>query len=124
MGGARLEVDRLVTAVAKASGEASQALLGGVSKAQERLGALEGRLREVRDQQAQLDSVQVDEEDLGRTLEQFDPIWDVLLTPEKERILKLLIETIDYEGEAGTLSLAFRLPGIATLVAEAEEEAS
>ena len=26
------------------------------------------------------------------------PIWEVLLTPEKERILKLLIERIDYDG--------------------------
>ena len=119
----RTEVDHLLAAVANASGDASQALLDALAKPQERLGALDGRLREIREQQAQLDSVQVDEEDLGRTLEQFDPIWDVLLTPEKERVLGLLIERIDYHGEDGTLSIAFRLPGIATLAAETALEA-
>ena len=124
LAGARIQVDRLVTAVSRASGDASQALLEGLSKSQERLRALEDRLREVRDQQAQLDAVQVDENDLARALEQFDPIWEVLLTPEKERILGLLIDRIDYHGEHGTLSIAFRLPGIATLAAETAEKAS
>jgi hypothetical protein len=42
----------------------------------------------------------------------------VLLTPEKERILRLLIERIDYDGGSARLSLSFRLPGIATLASE------
>jgi len=40
------------------------------------------------------------------------PIWDVLLTPEKERILKHLIERIDFDGHR--LAVRFR-----TLTAEA-----
>jgi hypothetical protein len=48
----------------------------------------------------------------------------VLLTPERERILRLLIERIDYDGATGMLSFAFRLPGVASLIAERTEQAS
>ncbi|HYS05520.1 MAG TPA: hypothetical protein VEW47_10045 [Candidatus Dormibacteraeota bacterium] len=48
----------------------------------------------------------------------------MLLTPEKERILRLLIERIDYDGASGMLSFTFRLPGIASLTAETSEKAS
>ena len=45
------------------------------------------------------------------------PIWEVLLAPEKERILKLLIERIDYDGSR--LAVRFR-----ALAGEVGEEAS
>ncbi len=93
-----------------------QALLDGLAKAQEKLTSVESRLREVRNQQSSLDALRIDEGDLARALEAFEPIWDVLLTPEKERILRLLIERIDYDGSR--LSLSFRLPGVMTLASE------
>ena len=120
----RREVGRLVETVAKSSGAANQSLLDRLTKDQERLDSLERRLSEIGEQRASLETLQIDEQELGRVLERFDPIWDVLLTPEKERILRLLIETIDYDGATGMLSFAFRLPGIASLAAEAAEKAS
>ncbi|MBI4162006.1 MAG: recombinase family protein [Acidobacteria bacterium] len=112
------EVDRLVAAVAKAAGEAQRALLEGLEKAQSRLSTVEDRLREIRAKEADLGSNPVDDDDLGRALKAFDPIWDVLHTPEKERILRLLIERIDYDGRTEDLSLTFRPMGIAALAAE------
>jgi site-specific DNA recombinase len=120
MARSRGEVDRLVAAVSRAPDGAGQALMDGLAKAQDRLGTLERRLTVSQDQQADLEALQVNEEDLGRALADFDPIWEVLLTPEKERILRLLIERIDYDAGTGTLSFGFRLPGIATLAAEVE----
>jgi site-specific DNA recombinase len=122
----RAEVGRLVDAAAKSSGAANQALLDRLTKDQERLDALERRLSEIGEQRANLEAIQIDEQELGRVLERFDPIWDVLLTPEKERILRLLIERIDYDGATGTLSFAFRIPRIISLAAEtpATEKAS
>src|SRR5439155_10368670 len=108
------DVGRLVDAAAKSSGAANEALLGRLARDQERLGTLERRLSEIGEQQAKLGASQIDEEELGRVLERFDPIWGVLLTPEKERILRLLIERIDFDGATGMLSFAFRLPGIAS----------
>jgi site-specific DNA recombinase len=114
----RSEVGRLVDAAAKSDGAAGQALLDRLAREQEHLNALERRLYGIGEEQVRLEATQVNEQELGRVLERFDPIWDVLLTPEKERILRLLIEKIDYDGATGMLSFAFRLPGVASLVAE------
>jgi site-specific DNA recombinase len=120
----RVEVGRLVDAAAKSSGGANQALLDRLAKDQERLDDLERRLSEIAEQRTNLEAIQIDEQELGRVLERFDPIWDMMLTPEKERILKLLIEKIGYDGATGMLSFAFRLPGIASLTAGTSEKAS
>jgi len=118
------EVKRLVAAVSKASGSANEALLGGLANAQDHLSTSERRLTEIQQQEAGLGALQVNEDDLGQTLERFEPIWDVLLTPEKERILRLLIEQIGYDGATEMLSFAFRLQGIASLTAATTERAS
>jgi len=120
----RAEVGHLVDAAAKSSGGANQALLDRLARDQERLGVVEHRLSEIGEQRANLETVQIDEQELGRVLGRFDPIWGVLLTQEKERILRLLIERIDYDGATGMLSFAFRLPGIASLTADVSEGAS
>ena len=91
---------------------------GELVAAQERAAALEARLAEVRAREAALAGQQIDEADLARTLEAFDPVWDLLLTPEKERVLNLLIERVSYDGGTGKLDITFRLAGIATLAAE------
>jgi hypothetical protein len=42
----------------------------------------------------------------------------VLLTPEKERVLRLLIEKVDYDGGTGKLDVAWRLAGFGQLAEE------
>ena len=84
-----------------------------LAKAQERVQTLENRLAEIRSGQADLDAQQIDEADLARALEAFDPIWDVLLTAEKERVLKLLIDRVEYHGETQQLDISWRPAGLA-----------
>lgn len=60
----------------------------------------------------------LDESEVARTLAAFDPIWEVLHTPEKERILRLVVEKVTYDGTSEELTLAWRLPGISTLATE------
>ena len=115
----RGEVDRLVKAVTAADGQAADALHDGLAVAQEQLVTLEARLREVRSQIADLDRVHVDEADVGQALQSFTPIWGVLHAQERERILRLLIESISYDGRTEGLSIAFQLSGLDTLAAEA-----
>ncbi len=76
------------------------------------LATLKSRQAEIKDELAGLDSQAIDREQLTRALESFDPIWSVLLAPEKERVLQLLIEHIDYDGETQKLSIAWRLGGM------------
>jgi len=117
-GKAREEVDRLVGAVSEASNGAREALLAALEKAQQRLTTLENRAEEIRGQENSLKGCQVDEDEVARTLAAFDPIWDVLHTPEKERILRLLIEQVTYDGRTEELAITFRPTGIASLGAE------
>jgi len=115
IGKAREDVDRLVGTVAEASNGARDALLAALEKTQRRLTMLENRTEEIRIQGESLKGCEVDEEEIVQTLEAFDPIWEVLHTPEKERILRLLVEKVNYDGGTENLTIAFRTTGIATL---------
>ena len=79
---------------------------------------VEARLGEIDDQLRALKTQNVDRDDLARALEEFDPIWDALLIPERERVMQLLVATIDYDGGAGTMSIKWRLSGFGQLAAE------
>lgn len=48
---------------------------------------------------------------MAESLAQFDPTWDMLSTVEKSRLFQLLIEHIDYDGEASTVSVTYRPTG-------------
>ncbi len=112
------EVDRLVTAVAEIRGPAREALVDGLARAQERVRSLEARLREGQREGAGLATQELEEADLARALEAFDPVWDVLLAPERERILRLLVAGIRYDGAAGKLEISWRLAGFGELAQE------
>jgi len=117
-GKAREDVEKLVGAVSEASKGAREAILVALEKAQQRLTTLENRTAEIRGQEETLKGCEVDEEGVARTLAAFDPIWEVLHTPEKERILRLLIEKVSYDGRCGELAITFRPTGIAALTGE------
>ena len=65
-----------------------------------------------------LDAQNIDRDELARALVEFDELWSVLLTPERERVLRLLIEKIDYDGRTGKLEIAWRLGGFGQLAKE------
>ena len=50
--------------------------------------------------------------------DQFDPVWDVLFPREKRRILRLLIERVEWDRQAGAIDIVFKPAGIKTLAAE------
>ncbi len=43
---------------------------------------------------------------------------DALLLPERERVLRLLIDTISYDGGAGQMAIQWRLAGFGQLAEE------
>ena len=114
----RADVERLVEAVSRTTGPAADAITAELEKAQGHLQTIEARLREIDDELDALKNQDVDREDLARALAEFDPIWDALLLPERERVLRLLVETIDYDGGAGTMAIQWRLAGFGQLAAE------
>jgi site-specific DNA recombinase len=112
------DVQRLVEAVSRVSGPAADAIASELATTQERVAGLESRQAEIKVELATLDVQAIDRDDLARALEAFDPIWSVLLTPERERVLRLLIEKIDYDGATQQLAITWRLSGFGQLVEE------
>ncbi len=116
LGQAKADVERLVAAVSRCDGPAADAIAEELASAQERLAQIRNRQAEIKIELAELKSQSIDRDDLIRALEAFDPIWEVLLTPERERVMQLLIEHIDYDGKK--LEITWRLAGFGEFSAE------
>jgi site-specific DNA recombinase len=114
----RGNVQRLVETVSRLTGPAADATAAELAASQERIASLERRLGGIKTELATLDVQAINRDDLARALEAFDPIWDVLLTPERERVLRLLIEKVEYEGTTQQLAITWRLSGFGQLVEE------
>jgi len=110
------DVERLVGAVSRVTGPAADAIAVELAKAQERVTTLEARQREVEDEVAALAAQDIDRDAVAAALVEFDELWSVMLTPERERVLKLLIDRIDYSG--GELAIQWRMAGFGELAAE------
>ena len=116
----REERDRLVKLIASRHDTAGAAT-GALDGLQEAIGRKEARLTVIRVEMRMLKAATVDEDDLRKALGMFNPVWDVLFPHEKQRVLRLLIERVDYDAEEGRAVLTFRPTGIRTLAAEAPE---
>ncbi|MCP4006749.1 MAG: recombinase family protein, partial [bacterium] len=115
---AKADVERLVAAVSRCDGPAAEAIAEELTATQKRLAQIRNRQAEIKTELGDLKSQSIDRDDLTRALEAFDPIWNVLLTPERERVLQLLIDRIDYDGGTGDLQITWRLSGFGDFAAE------
>lgn len=70
------------------------------------------RLVELRQQLAGIEAGGVDVNDVERSLHEFDPLWEQLSSWEQERMIRILVEHVRYDGRNGTVTLGFRSPGI------------
>jgi len=113
---AHADVERLVGAVSRVTGPAADAIAAELAREQERVGTLESRQREVEAEIAALGKQDIDREAVASALQAWDELWSVLLVPERERVLKLLVDRIDYGG--GTLQIQWRLAGFGQLASE------
>jgi site-specific DNA recombinase len=114
--GRSLNAHRIETAVVehvRGIGMNQQAVAATVAKAREQ------RLTALREEAPALEREAVDESDLARALEVFDPVWTALAPREQARSLRLLIERVGYDGRDGTVTVTFRPPGIEALCRKA-----
>jgi site-specific DNA recombinase len=99
------------------------------SKAAERLDQVveemestSSQLSSLRRQHSTLQEQEIDAQDLSTAIAHFDPIWDLLMPRERVRIVRLLIQQVDFDGETGTMGITFQPSGIKALVAESTEQ--
>jgi len=90
-----------------------------MADANDRIGAAERRLSEIRDELVGLQREVVSDDEVAAALAAFDGVWDALKPREQERVLDLLIESVDFDGAGGDLAITFRPAGIKTLAEEA-----
>ena len=90
----------------------------------DRIGTAERRLHEIRDEIGSLRDGIVGEDEIQTALAQFDDLWTALTPKEQVRVLQLLIERVEYDGEAGTVSVTFQPTGIRALEGHGQEAAA
>ncbi len=99
-------------------GDATSAITGRIAEVDDQIHKLDSRHAEVTGQLAAITNHTVDEDALREALEQFTPVWDELLPKERARVLRLLIDEVRFDGQAGGIEIVFRDTGIRGLVRE------
>lgn len=102
------------------SGRPTERTTGRLIQLQERIQAAEQRQAEIDEELTQLKRTALDEADIRKALGEFDPVWNAQTPAEQGRILRLLVERVEYDGRSGEIATTFHAGGIK---ARAEEMA-
>ena len=118
---AKAETSGLLNALA--GGEVSGAAISDrLGELEQTTATVERRLAEVEQEKAAADQTNLDPDDLAGALSLFDPVWEVLFPAERERIIHLLIDQIEFNGQTNALAITFHPTGIKALAGEMAQE--
>jgi site-specific DNA recombinase len=78
---------------------------------QDELETTERRLADITDQLVALDRDTVDVAEVRSALEHFDPVWEVLTTRDQERLIRLVVGKVTYDGRTGKVGVTFKGAG-------------
>ena len=96
----------------------SGAAIARLSDLQERIRAAEERALAIDEEVRSLDQGQLHEDEVGQALADYESVWEALSPREQVRIVELLVERVDYDGAAQTVSITFHPSGIKALADE------
>ncbi|MBN2563617.1 MAG: recombinase zinc beta ribbon domain-containing protein, partial [Phycisphaerae bacterium] len=99
-----------------ASGTPATNAIARIAELHERLAVADQRISGLEARVAELEAQTVTPEDARAAFADFDEFWKNLIPREQARLLKLLISTVEYDGEAGTVSVTFRPTSIRSLI--------
>jgi len=106
------------------SGQTTTEVTARIVNLHERLSAADQRMPGLETRVAELEAQTVTQADALAAFADFDGLWESLIPREQARLLKLLISTVEYDGEAGTVSVTFRPTSIRSLIDRKLEEAA
>ncbi len=112
------QVRKLVANTASSNGSAATRL----SDLNERIRQAEQRLTEICEESTALRRHMVGEREATQTLAAFDPVWETLAPKEQARIVHLVVERVEYDGEKGKVTMTFRPSGLRALGADLVRE--
>jgi septal ring factor EnvC (AmiA/AmiB activator) len=91
---------------------------------QERLLDADRRLPELEKRLAELEGETVSCAEAQAAFAEFDGVWTSLTPQEQARLLRLLLSKVEYDGDAGTVSVTFRPSSIRSLINRKLENAA
>jgi len=114
LGSSAKDLQRLLASL-KPGDEAATARLADL---QERIATGERRLKEIAEELASLDAAAIYEAEATEALASFDAVWQALTSHEQGKLLRLLVQRIDYDGGQGKVAIVFHQAGIGELAAQ------
>ncbi len=105
------ELQSLVT-----GGQATTEVTARIADLHARLSAADQRLPHLESRIAELGRQTVTLAEARAVFADFDNLWESLIPREQARLLELLISTVEYDGDAGTVSVTFRPTSIRSLI--------
>ncbi len=99
-------------------GDDNGPLVTRLSELHGRVAAVQDRIQKVREQVQTIRRTRLDDEQASASLAAFEPVWQALEPRERMRVVRLLIERVDYDGARGKVTMAFRPTGIRALAEE------
>ena len=114
LGSSAKDLQRLLASL-KPGDEAATARLADL---QERIATSERRVKDIADELAKLDAAAIDEAEATEALASFDAVWQALTSHEQGKLLRLLVQRIDYDSGQGKVAIVFHQTGIGELAAQ------
>lgn len=118
---AEREIRQCETEIQQLSGKGSDTTQRLVA-AHERMRMATEQLSAIRAEIQDRDIEPPDREDVQQALQEFNPLWIALSPREQERVLKLLVQRVDYNGESGQVDIMFEPDGFEIFLEQFSEE--
>lgn len=95
--------------------DARDPALAKLAEAQQALMEKEQRMTLVKEEVRSIQHGLTSHDEVGKTLQQFEPLWDTLTTQEKIKIIRLLVERVGFDGRDNSVTVTFRSQDIKEL---------
>ena len=106
-----------------AEGQTSPDVTTRIADLNQRITEADRRLPELENAIADLEAETVSQDEAHSAFADFDGLWESMIPREQARLLKLLLTTVEYDGDAGTVSVTFRPTSVRALINRRLEDA-
>jgi site-specific DNA recombinase len=110
------EVRKLLAEVG--AGTSSNGAVTRLAELQARLAQVEQRLTRLRGQREAFQQERLDEAAATEALSALLPTWPTMTPDEQSRVIRLLVERVDYDGQHSKTAITFQPVGLKTLAGE------
>ncbi|MBL8821962.1 MAG: recombinase family protein [Planctomycetia bacterium] len=100
------------------AGEVNTLVTSRLAEVQERIAHETPRLAQIREELERLADWTITAESVATVLGRFDELWKAMNIVEKQKLLQLLIDRIDYDGKVGQVTIHFHPTGLESLLTE------